>query len=81
MTRKKVRSLSNSFLVSMHADQETIDCYVVCIDASAVGLDALERFFKVCPADIGAAASTPTRDLIQLDVMVSGMDGCAGLMQ
>jgi two-component system CheB/CheR fusion protein len=29
--------------------------YVVCIGASAGGLDALERFFKACPADTGAA--------------------------
>ncbi|MBF0255210.1 MAG: PAS domain-containing protein, partial [Gammaproteobacteria bacterium] len=31
------------------------DSYVVCIGASAGGLDALERFFKQCPADTGAA--------------------------
>lgn len=29
--------------------------HVVCIGASAGGLDALERFFKACPADTGAA--------------------------
>ena len=29
--------------------------YVVCIGASAGGLDALEKFFKACPADLGAA--------------------------
>ena len=29
--------------------------YVVCIGASAGGLDALERFFKACPGDSGAA--------------------------
>lgn len=29
--------------------------YVVCIGASAGGLDALEKFFKACPADSGAA--------------------------
>ena len=33
----------------------TYDGYVVCIGASAGGLDALERFFKACPADTGAA--------------------------
>lgn len=31
------------------------DGYVVCIGASAGGLDALERFFKACPADTGCA--------------------------
>lgn len=31
------------------------DGYVVCIGASAGGLDALERFFKSCPCDTGAA--------------------------
>lgn len=31
------------------------DGHVVCIGASAGGLDALERFFKACPADTGAA--------------------------
>ncbi|MEY4717765.1 MAG: hypothetical protein RL563_383 [Pseudomonadota bacterium] len=30
------------------------DGYVVCIGASAGGLDALERFFKACPNDTGA---------------------------
>lgn len=30
------------------------DGYVVCIGASAGGLDALERFFKDCPDDTGA---------------------------
>ncbi len=29
--------------------------YVVCIGASAGGLDALEKFFKACPMDLGAA--------------------------
>jgi len=29
--------------------------YLVCIGASAGGLDALERFFKHCPPDTGAA--------------------------
>jgi two-component system CheB/CheR fusion protein len=29
--------------------------YVVCIGASAGGLDALEKFFKACPQDSGAA--------------------------
>ena len=29
--------------------------YVVCIGASAGGLDALEKFFKSCPKDMGAA--------------------------
>lgn len=29
--------------------------YIVCIGASAGGLDALERFFKACPSDTGAA--------------------------
>ena len=31
------------------------DGYVVCIGASAGGLDALEKFFKACPLDLGAA--------------------------
>jgi two-component system CheB/CheR fusion protein len=31
------------------------DGYVVCIGASAGGLDALEKFFKACPVDLGAA--------------------------
>ena len=29
--------------------------YVICIGASAGGLDALEKFFSACPADLGAA--------------------------
>jgi two-component system CheB/CheR fusion protein len=29
--------------------------YVVCVGASAGGLDALEKFFKACPTDTGAA--------------------------
>ncbi|KAA6182406.1 PAS domain-containing protein [Thiohalocapsa marina] len=33
----------------------TFDGYVVCIGASAGGLDALERFFSACPTDLGAA--------------------------
>ncbi|QGU32754.1 chemotaxis protein CheB [Thermochromatium tepidum] len=31
------------------------DGYVVCIGASAGGLDALEKFFKACPTDLGVA--------------------------
>lgn len=31
------------------------DDYLVCIGASAGGLDALEKFFKSCPVDTGAA--------------------------
>lgn len=31
------------------------DGYVVCIGASAGGLDALEKFFQACPVDTGAA--------------------------
>jgi two-component system CheB/CheR fusion protein len=31
------------------------DAHVVCIGASAGGLDALERFFAACPTDTGAA--------------------------
>jgi two-component system, chemotaxis family, CheB/CheR fusion protein len=34
---------------------KTFDGYVVCIGASAGGLDALEKFFRACPADSGAA--------------------------
>ena len=34
---------------------KSFDGYVVCIGASAGGLDALERFFKACPLDTGAA--------------------------
>lgn len=33
----------------------TFEGYVVCIGASAGGLDALERFFKNCPSTTGAA--------------------------
>lgn len=32
-----------------------LDRYVVCIGASAGGLDALEKFFQACPIDSGAA--------------------------
>jgi two-component system CheB/CheR fusion protein len=34
---------------------DPFDGYLVCIGASAGGLDALERFFKACPPDLGAA--------------------------
>jgi two-component system CheB/CheR fusion protein len=43
---KKVKSISNTELFSG---------YVVGIGASAGGLDALEKFFDVCPVDVGAA--------------------------
>ncbi len=39
--------------ISMAAGK--FDGYVVCIGASAGGLDALERFFSACPIDTGAA--------------------------
>lgn len=45
--RKKTRELE--------VPAKTFDGYVVCIGASAGGLDALERFFKACPLDTGAA--------------------------
>jgi two-component system CheB/CheR fusion protein len=37
------------------ADAKEFDGYVVCIGASAGGLDALEKFFQACPIDSGAA--------------------------
>ena len=37
------------------AQTPLFDGYVVCIGASAGGLDALERFFTACPNDTGAA--------------------------
>jgi two-component system CheB/CheR fusion protein len=33
---------------------QSFDGHVVCIGASAGGLDALEHFFKACPNDTGA---------------------------
>jgi two-component system CheB/CheR fusion protein len=36
-------------------ESEKFDGFVVCIGASAGGLDALERFFSACPVDSGAA--------------------------
>lgn len=35
--------------------EKSFDGYVVCIGASAGGLDALEKFFQACPVDTGAA--------------------------
>ncbi len=49
MTSTKARSDKN------HLGQPPFDGYVVCIGASAGGLDALERFFKACPDNTGAA--------------------------
>ncbi len=37
------------------AETKNFDGYVVCIGASAGGLDALEKFFQACPIDSGAA--------------------------
>ncbi|QIK37275.1 PAS domain-containing protein [Caldichromatium japonicum] len=37
------------------APSKPFDGYVVCIGASAGGLDALEKFFKACPIDLGVA--------------------------
>ena len=36
-------------------EASSFDGYVVCIGASAGGLDALEKFFQACPVDSGAA--------------------------
>ena len=33
----------------------SFDGYIVCVGASAGGLEALEKFFNTCPADTGAA--------------------------
>ncbi len=44
-------SISNKLITS----QFPFAGYVVCIGASAGGLEALERFFKACPSDTGAA--------------------------
>ncbi|MEI8208338.1 MAG: chemotaxis protein CheB [Methylococcales bacterium] len=42
---------------SLLADKKTnsFDGYIVCVGASAGGLEALEKFFNTCPADTGAA--------------------------
>jgi two-component system CheB/CheR fusion protein len=37
------------------AERPKFESHVVCIGASAGGLDALERFFAACPGDTGAA--------------------------
>ena len=39
----------------LNAERTRFEGHVVCIGASAGGLDALERFFATCPADMGAA--------------------------
>lgn len=36
-----------------NADHPKFDGHIACIGASASGLDALERFFGKCPADMG----------------------------
>ncbi len=41
--------------ISTVADSSGFTGYVVCLGASAGGLDALEKFFKACPIDSGAA--------------------------
>ena len=37
------------------SESDANDRFVVCLGASAGGLDALERFFKACPPDTGAS--------------------------
>lgn len=49
---KKASSARNA---SAPANIKDFDGYVVCIGASAGGLDALEKFFQSCPVDSGAA--------------------------
>lgn len=53
MTRKAAGSKAGKALAA--ASVKAFDGYVVCIGASAGGLDALEKFFRSCPADSGAA--------------------------
>ena len=53
MTRKAAGSKAGKALAA--ASVKAFDGYVVCIGASAGGLDALEKFFRACPADSGAA--------------------------
>ena len=50
---KKTTVLTVDGPISSNANR--FEGYVVCIGASAGGLDALEKFFKACPADTGAA--------------------------
>lgn len=46
----------NAAPLSLTASAKKIfDGYVVCVGASAGGLDALEKFFQACPVDTGAA--------------------------
>lgn len=52
MTKRSVAKSSHS---EPAQTEKVFDGYVVCIGASAGGLDALEKFFKACPVDSGAA--------------------------
>jgi two-component system CheB/CheR fusion protein len=49
MTKSSKKSLMANTITN------TFDGYIVCVGASAGGLEALEKFFNACPADTGAA--------------------------
>jgi two-component system CheB/CheR fusion protein len=57
MTKKTKLTLTDSQQAPapVEATKASFSGYVVCIGASAGGLDALEKFFKHCPYDSGAA--------------------------
>ena len=56
MTRKKIaRKTSASGRDDVIDRSKDFSGFIVCIGASAGGLDALEKFFNACPADSGAA--------------------------
>ncbi|MFZ4536031.1 chemotaxis protein CheB [Propionivibrio sp.] len=50
-----MRKKTSSRLAPSAPEAKGFDGYIVCIGASAGGLDALEKFFNFCPVDTGAA--------------------------
>ena len=55
MTKSETDPIPETSPVAAASNTTSVGEFVVCIGASAGGLDALERFFSTCPTDTGAA--------------------------